>query len=270
MDPVTLEIFKSLYTSVAEEMGLTLRRTAFSPNIKERRDYSCAVFDQQGRLIAQGDHMPVHLGSMPLSVRAAIEQCRMSAGDIVILNDPYAGGTHLPDVTLVAPVYDVHKKLQFYVANRAHHADIGGATPGSMGAATEIYQEGLRIPPIHLARAGKIDEGLLRLLLANVRVNEERRGDLSAQLGALRVGQERLLEIVDRYGFKECNDYARHLINYTAKRMRMTLENLPDGIYLAEDFLDDDGETDLPVCIKAQIEISSDKARVDFSGSAKQ
>lgn len=270
MDPVTLEIFKALYTSVAEEMGITLRRTAFSPNIKERRDYSCAVFDHQGRLIAQGDHMPVHLGSMPLSVKAAIGQCQMLAGDVVILNDPYAGGTHLPDVTLVAPVYDAKRKLLFYVANRAHHADIGGSTPGSMGSASEIYQEGLRIPPIHLMRVGRVDEGLLRLLLANVRVNEERKGDLSAQLGALRVGQERLLEITGRYGFKECNEYARHLIDYTARRMRLTLEDLPDGIYQAEDFLDDDGETDDPVCIKVSIEIKGHQAQVDFSGSAAQ
>ena len=153
MDSIRLEIFRSLYTSVAEEMGVVLRRTAFSPNIKERRDYSCAVFDRRGRLIAQGDHMPVHLGSMPMSVRAAIEQCRMQPGDVVLLNDPYAGGTHLPDVTMVAPVYEEKgnttirpqqhpsPRLLFYVANRAHHADIGGATPGSMGAATEIYRK---------------------------------------------------------------------------------------------------------------------------------
>ena len=131
---ITLEIFKSLYTSVAEEMGASLRRTAFSPNIKERRDYSCAVFNRHGQIIAQGDHMPVHLGSMPMSVRAAIEQCQLAPGDVIILNDPYAGGTHLPDVTLVAPVYDAaDKQLWFYVANRAHHADIGGATPGVNG-----------------------------------------------------------------------------------------------------------------------------------------
>lgn len=270
MDPVTLEIFKSLYTSVAEEMGVSLRRTAFSPNIKERRDYSCAVFDRRGRLIAQGDHMPVHLGSMPLSVKAAIEQCEMRAGDVVILNDPYAGGTHLPDVTLVAPVHDAGGTLLFYVADRAHHADIGGATPGSMGKATEIYQEGIRIPPIHLMRAGKVDEGLLRLLMANVRVNEERRGDLAAQLGALRVGGGRLLESVERYGFDECDEYARHLIDYTARMMRHTLAALPDGIYQAEDFLDDDGETDTPVRIRVTVGIRGDEATVDFTGSAAQ
>jgi len=302
MDPITLEIFKSMYVSVAEEMGVSLRRTAFSPNIKERRDYSCAVFDRRGRLIAQGDHMPVHLGSMPLSVEAAIKHCAMEPGDVVMLNDPFAGGTHLPDVTLVAPVFagsgegrewkgesaqargqgrkrgsSFRQPLAtsaasplFYVANRAHHADIGGATPGSMGRATEIYQEGLRIPPIHLVKGGAVNDELLRLLLANVRVSEERQGDLAAQLGALRVGSERLLEVVARYGFPECDAYAQHLIEYTARMMRQTLAKLPDGTYQAEDWLDDDGEGGEPVVIKARIEIRGDRARVDFTGSAAQ
>src|SRR5215831_2437201 len=239
IDSIKLEIFKSLYTSVAEEMGISLRRAAFSPNIKERRDYSCAVFDRLGRLIAQGDHMPVHLGSMPMSVRAAIERCPMAPGDIVILNDPYAGGTHLPDVTVVAAVYRDNQRGNqrgrplFYVANRAHHADIGGATPGSMGKATEIFQEGLRIPPVRIARAGEIDEEMFSLLLANIRVHEERRGDLAAQFGALRVGSLRLLETVERYGFKECDEYAGHLVTYAARLMRKTLGGIPDGIYQA-------------------------------------
>ncbi len=271
MDSITLEIFKSLYTSVAEEMGASLRRTAFSPNIKERRDYSCAVFNRHGQIIAQGDHMPVHLGSMPMSVHAAIEHCQLAPGDVIILNDPYAGGTHLPDVTLVAPVYDsAEKRLWFYVANRAHHADIGGATPGSMGRATEIYQEGLRIPPIHLVNRGKLNKELFQLLLANVRVNEERKGDLTAQLGALRVGAERLQEIVARYGFKQCDEYARHLIEYTARMMRRTLVDLPDGVYTAEDWLDDDGESDTPVRIAVTIKIKGDRATIDFTGSAPQ
>jgi N-methylhydantoinase B len=278
MDSIRLEIFRSLYTSGAEEMGVSLRRTAFSPNIKERRDYSCAVFDRRGRLIAQGDHMPVHLGSMPMSVQAAIEQCEMRPGDVVMLNDPYAGGTHLPDVTMVAAVYEETGRTRisnspsplFYVANRAHHADIGGATPGSMGRATEIYQEGLRIPPIHIARGGVMDHEIMKLLLANMRVQEERRGDLAAQLGALRVGGERLLEIVERYGFRESDEYARHLIAYAARLMRRTLAALPDGEYVAEDFLDDDGESSEPVRIVVKITIRGDQARVDFTGSAAQ
>src|SRR5262245_9145109 len=300
MDSIKLEIYRSLYSSVAEEMGVSLRRTAFSPNIKERRDYSCAVFDRHGRLIAQGDHMPVHLGSMPMSVKSAIENCEMRAGDIVVLNDPYAGGTHLPDVTMVAPVFGYVVKgrkgerpkggmglgkgitsslfhsfastpeLLFYVANRAHHADIGGATPGSMGGATEIYQEGIRIPPVHIARGGVIDREVFNLLLANVRGREEREGDFAAQLGALEIGRERLLEIVGRYGFKEADDYAVHLVDYEARLMRNTLSAIPDGIYKAEDFLDDDGQTDKPVRIVVRIEIRGDHARVDFTGSDRQ
>jgi N-methylhydantoinase B len=270
MDSIKLEIYRSLYTSVAEEMGVSLRRTAFSPNIKERRDYSCAVFDGRGRIIAQGDHMPVHLGSMPMSVKAAIENCPMQPGDVVILNDPYAGGTHLPDVTMVAPVFDSSAALLFFVSNRAHHADIGGATPGSMGAATEIYQEGIRIPPIRLVRGGELDRDLFSLLLANVRGREEREGDFAAQLGALKVGGERLLEMVERYGFAEADEYAGHLVDYAARRVRRTLEALPDGVYEAEDFLDDDGESDEPVRIAVKIEIRGDRARVDFTGSAPQ
>jgi N-methylhydantoinase B len=270
MDSITLEIYRSLYTSVAEEMGVSLRRTAFSPNIKERRDYSCAVFDRRGRIIAQGDHMPVHLGSMPMSVKAAIEHCAMQAGDVVILNDPYAGGTHLPDVTMVAPVFSEAKQLLFYVANRAHHADIGGATPGSMGAATEIYQEGIRIPPLRIVRGGALEHEVWNFLLANVRGRAEREGDFAAQLGALRVGGDRLQEIVARYGFKEADAYAGHLIEYAARLMRRTLAALPDGVYEAEDFLDDDGETDEPVRIAVKLEIRGERARIDFTGSAPQ
>jgi N-methylhydantoinase B len=305
-DPVKLEIFKSLYTAVAEEMGLSLRRSAFSPNIKERRDYSCAVFDRAGVLIAQGDHMPVHLGSMPMSVRAALETVSLGRGDIVVLNDPYAGGTHLPDVTMVAAVFadavsgdavsgdavsgDAEKERHgdaarlksprrrvpasprplFYVANRAHHADIGGATPGSMGRADEIYQEGLRIPPVRLMIGGEINRDVMRLISANVRMAHEREGDLTAQLGAIRTGQARLLEMVERYGFKEADLYATHLVNYTAEMMRRRLRELPDGVYEAEDFLDDDGYSDDAVKIKVRVTIKGASATVDFTGSAPQ
>src|SRR5881394_2212496 len=156
IDPVQLEIFKSLFHAIAEEMGATLKRTAFSPNIKERRDYSCAIFDAKGEVIAQGDHMPVHLGSMPLSVEAAIKARDPKPGDVVILNDPYQGGTHLPDITMVSGVFSKNRLL-FYVASRAHQSDIGGMTPGSMPLAEEIYQEGLRIPPVKIMSAGKIN-----------------------------------------------------------------------------------------------------------------
>lgn len=277
MDSISLEIFRSLYTAVAEEMGLSLRRASFSPNIKERRDYSCAVFDAQGKLIAQGDHMPVHLGSMPMSVSAAIASSKLEPGDVIMLNDPYAGGTHLPDVTLVAPVFARNSKLRhststpiFYVANRAHHADIGGSSPGSMGNATEIYQEGLRIPPVHLARRGEMNHDILALFLANVRGRQEREGDLAAQFGALRVGGERLLEIVDDYGLEQAHEYARHLIDYAARLSRAAIASMPDGTYIAEDVLDDDGVSNDPVPIRVSVNIKGSRARIDFTGSAPQ
>ena len=268
-DPTTLEIYRALFTSVAEEMGVALRRTAFSPNIKERRDYSCAVFDANGRVIAQGDHMPVHLGSMPMAVAAALDEIDLAPGDVVALNDPFAGGTHLPDVTLVMPV-TVKQRTLFYVANRAHHADIGGATPGSMGLATDIYGEGIRIPPIRLVRNGTLDHDTMRLLLANVRGNVERRGDFDAQIGSLKTGAMRLLEIIDRRGEAEAIEYASQLISYSARLMRHTIASIPNGSYEAEDALDDDGIVDGPVVIKVRITIKGERATIDFTGSQSQ
>jgi N-methylhydantoinase B len=268
-DPTTLEIYRALFTSIAEEMGIALRRTAFSPNIKERRDYSCAVFDAQGQVIAQGDHMPVHLGSMPMAVAAALDVIDFAPGDVVALNDPFAGGTHLPDVTLVTPVVK-GTRILFYVANRAHHADIGGATPGSMGLANDIYGEGIRIPPIRLVRKGQLDHDTMRLLLANVRGNVERRGDFDAQIGSLKTGATRLLEIVERRGEREASEYAAQLIDYSARLMRHTIASIPDGVYEAEDALDDDGVEDRPVPIVVRITIRGERATVDFTGSAPQ
>jgi N-methylhydantoinase B len=268
-DPTTLEIYRALFTSVAEEMGVALRRTAFSPNIKERRDYSCAVFDAAGRVIAQGDHMPVHLGSMPMAVAAALKEVEFAPGDVVALNDPFAGGTHLPDVTLVMPVMK-SKRILFYVANRAHHADIGGATPGSMGLATDIYGEGIRIPPIRLVRNGLLDHDTMRLLLANVRGNVERRGDFDAQIGSLKTGAARLLEIVDRRGEKEAATYAAQLIDYSARLMRHTIASIPNGTYEAKDALDSDGIDDTPVRLQVRVTIRGEHALIDFTGSAPQ
>src|SRR5580698_7002299 len=157
VDPVALAVFQNAMTSIAEEMGAALRRSSLSPNIKERRDYSCAIFDDEARVIAMGDHMPVHLGSMPMSVASAINSFSLDPGDIVILNDPYAGGTHLPDITMVMPVFaSTDNRPSFYVATRAHHSDVGGMFAGSMGPAREIFQEGIRIPPIHFVRSGAI------------------------------------------------------------------------------------------------------------------
>src|SRR6202043_1915287 len=246
-DPIELEIFKNIYHSIAEEMGAALRRTAFSPNIKERRDYSCAVFDSRGQVIALGDHLPVHLGSMPMSVQAAIESFSLQPGDVVMLNDPFRGGTHLPDITLVAPVYVRSRvdrsgrteprhstKLRgrgvrdsmspdFYVASRAHHADVGGAYAGSMGLCREIYQEGLRIPPVKIMRAGKIERDILALLLNNVRTPQEREGDLGAQIAACHTGAVRLEEICVGYGVRRARRAASELLEYSEELMRAFL-----------------------------------------------
>src|SRR5438105_4858647 len=272
-DPVELEIFKNLYHSIAEEMGAALRRTAFSPNIKERRDYSCAVFDSDGEVIAMGDHMPVHLGSMPMSVRAAIDRCELGRGDVVMLNDPFSGGTHLPDITLVAPFYFSGKSRRpdFYVASRAHHADVGGAYPGSMGLCREIYQEGLRIPPVRLMRAGKIDRDVLALLLNNVRTPDEREGDLGAQIAACHIGAERLREICAVYGLERVKRAARELLEYSEEMMRAFLRRVPNGKYRAEDFLDNDGISDKPVKIVVQITFHTSAGRAQqVGGSAKR
>ncbi len=308
-DPVELEVFKNLYHSIAEEMGAALRRTSFSPNIKERRDYSCAVFDSEGQVIAMGDHLPVHLGSMPMSVAAAVEQCKLEPGDVAMLNDPFRGGTHLPDITLVMPVYvrgtksggrGQHGRVarahtpyttpDFYVASRAHHADVGGTYPGSMGPCREIYQEGLRIPPVKIMRGGRLVADVLALLLNNVRTPEEREGDLGAQIAACQTGAQRLREICDRYGIARAKRAAADLLAYSEEMMSAFLRTVPPGRYQAEDFLDDDGVEGKPVRIAVTIHVaplsrvetrlaaspsaSKNKARaqvtVDFTGSDPQ
>ena len=255
-DPTRLEIFKNLFHSVAEEMGSALRRVAFSPNIKERRDYSCAVFDAAGEVLAMGDHMPVHLGSMPMSVAAAMQALTLDPGDVALLNDPYAGGTHLPDLTMVMPVYipRVTKPI-FYVANRAHHADIGGAHAGSMGLEREIFQEGLRIPPVKILKAGQVVRDVMELLLANVRTPREREGDLTAQIAACRIGERRLREITAKYGRREVETYGRHLLDYSERMTRAMLRAIPDGRYRGDDYLDDDGISPEPLRIVATITI---------------
>lgn len=264
-DPIELEIFKNIYHSIAEEMGAALRRTAFSPNIKERRDYSCAVFDTDGEVIAMGDHMPVHLGSMPMSVRAAIDQFELEPGDVAMLNDPFRGGTHLPDITLVAPVYvraggpGVPRKNRgpdFYVASRAHHADVGGTYPGSMGLCREIYQEGLRIPPVKIMRNGKMQSDMLALLLNNVRTPQEREGDLGAQIAACHTGAQRLREVCGRYGLERARTAAGALLDYSEEMMRAFLHQVPRGSYRAEDFLDNDGVSTKPVKIAVTLKIA--------------
>jgi N-methylhydantoinase B len=307
VDAAELEIFKNLFHSAAEEMGAALRRSAFSPNIKERRDYSCAVFDGRARVVAMGDHMPVHLGSMPMSVAAALRALELGPGDIAMLNDPYAGGTHLPDITLVMPVwpmnvgagaelidcprplggesgglgppgegvssiakYEAAQRPAFYVANRAHHADVGGAQPASMGLSQEIYQEGLRIPPVALARRGRIQKDVLSILLANVRTPREREGDLMAQVAACRLGERRLQELLQRYGTTRTGFYLEALQSYSARLMKEALAKIPAGTYTAEDFLDEDGHSPEPVRLRVTIKIRKGRARVDFQGTSPQ
>lgn len=271
LDPIRLEIFRSLFTSVAEEMGANLMRAASSANIKERRDYSCAIFNHQGELVAQGEHMPVHLGSMPLSVQAALEQLNFQAGDVAILNDPYQGGTHLPDITMIAPVcLPGEEPPLFYVANRAHHADVGGMSAGSMPLATEIYQEGQIIPPVKWVDAGTPNTDLQNSLLKNVRTPDERREDLAAQQAALKVGNKRILELMDRYGKETIHHFMRQVNDYSETLMRKELREIPDGIYRAVDYLDDDGVTEDPVKIYCTITIDGDDAEIDFAGSSRQ
>jgi N-methylhydantoinase B/oxoprolinase/acetone carboxylase alpha subunit len=270
-DPIELELFRHLLVSIAEEMGAVLRKTSFSANIKERRDYSCAVYDAAGETVAMGDHMPVHLGAMPLSVRHATQAFDLAPGDVAILNDPFRGGTHLPDITAVSGVFlKGSRKPAFFVANRAHHADVGGMSPGSMPLAREIYQEGIRIPPVLLVRGGRMDRTMLDLILANVRTPVEREGDLLAQCMAIKRGDERLLELAAKYGLPRLRRNMTALKDYSERMMRAAIRRLPAGTYRAEDFLDNDGVTDRPVKIVATITIKNDRAAIDFSGSDKQ
>jgi N-methylhydantoinase B len=271
MNAIELELFRHLLVSIAEEMGVVLRRTSYSANIKERRDYSCAVYDARGETVAMGDHMPVHLGAMPLSVRAAREAFDLEPGDVALLNDPFRGGTHLPDITAVAPVFtDGSSRPAFFLANRAHHADVGGMSPGSMPMAREIYQEGIRIPPIKIQRAGRIDRELLNLLLANVRTPVEREGDLMAQLAAIQRGAIRLGELIEKYGLARVSANMRALQDYSERMMRAAIRALPQGVYRFEDCLDNDGITRDPVNIRVAVTISRGSAVVDFSGSSPQ
>ncbi len=270
IDPIRLEVIKNRFTSLTGEMGAVLMRTAFSPNIKERRDFSCALFDRRGEMVAQAAHIPVHLGSMPLSVAAALSRSDLAPGDAVLLNDPYRGGTHLPDLTLVTPVFFDDSEPVFFLANRAHHADVGGMTAGSLPLSTEIFQEGLRIPPVKIVRAGAFDRDLLALLLANVRTPQEREGDLAAQLAANRVGERRLREVVEQYGQAATERYARALLDYGERLMRGVLAAIPDGDYAAEDFLDEDGAGSGPIPLRCTVSVRGEQAAVDFSGCAPQ
>ncbi len=296
-DPIELEIFKNIYHSIAEEMGAALRRTAFSPNIKERRDYSCAIFDSHGEVIAMGDHMPVHLGSMPMSVRAAIEsfdsatrrrgdaeRSRFAAGRICRTLRWWRRCTSaansegkMPSRQPAGPGAS-GARPDFYVASRAHHADVGGTYPGSMGLCREIYQEGLRIPPVRIMRAGKMERDVLALLLNNVRTPDEREGDLGAQIAACHTGAERLREVCAALRAGAGQSAAEDLLDYSERMMRAFLARVPKGTYRAEDFMDGDGISDRPVKIAVAVKFQAQRGRVarghmvtvDFTGTDPQ
>ncbi|HED64491.1 MAG TPA: hydantoinase B/oxoprolinase family protein [Planctomycetes bacterium] len=265
-DLLRLDVFQHLFAGVAEEMGASLQRSSFSPNIRERRDYSCALFDGEGRMIGQASHLPVHLGSTPMSVAAAIERVEMGPGDAVLLNDPYAGGTHLPDLTLVSPVFlGRDRRPTFFCANRAHHADVGGAEPGSMAGAKDIHGEGVRIPPMHLARGGRIERELVELLLANMRATREREGDLLAQWSTNQLGVRRLTALAEEYGKGELVGRARELIDWTERLTRELLRSLPDGCWQFEDELEGP-KGDRPK-IRLRLEKRGEAITFDFRGT---
>ena len=275
VDPISLEVFKNLFISVCEEMGVALQRTSYSPNIKERRDFSCALFEPTSQMVAQAAHVPVHLGAMPASVKAAIDTFAGSfrPGDVIILNDPYLGGTHLPDITFVAPVF-VHengeRRLAGFIANRGHHADVGGMTPGSLPLSTELYQEGTIIPPMKLARSGRLNTEVVQLICRNSRTPDERKGDLAAQFASIRVGEQRLKEIVERYNLETVHEHMEALLDYAERLTKAAIDRIPDGTYKYMDYMDDDGLSDQPVPIAVSITIKGEHMTVDFEGTSAQ
>lgn len=277
MNGLDRRFFHNLFVHIAEEMGTTLQRTAFSPNIKERNDFSCAIFTGDGNLLAQAAHIPVHLGALPASLRAIRERFAADSddppapGDVFILNDPYAGGTHLPDITLASPVFegeDEGNALLFWLITRAHHADVGGMSPGSLPLSRELVQEGFRFPPVRLHRAGVPNQDLLDTFLANVRTPDERRGDLRAQLAAHHTGERRLREQLARHGTATLTQTATHLLDYGADLMADRIRRIPDGTYTAADAIADDGLGNGPFHIHLALTIDGDRAHLDFAGTA--
>jgi N-methylhydantoinase B len=275
IDPITLEIVGNLLLSVAEEMGVTLVKTAYSTNIKERKDCSTALFDGKGQMIAQAEYVPMHLGSMLGVVTEVLKKFpaqSLRPGDMFITNDPYAGGgTHLPDITMVSPVF-IDDRLVAFVANIAHHSDIGGMVPGSVSANSDnIYQEGLRIPLGRICRAGELVQETYDYIILNTRTPVERSGDLDAQIASNIAGAKRMGEVVRKYGadyFAECTDA---LLDYAEHLMRAGIRTLPEGTYTFEDYLDDAGaNSDTPIPIRAAITIEDGMAKVDFTGTSPQ
>ncbi|PWI48286.1 5-oxoprolinase [Candidatus Heimdallarchaeota archaeon B3_Heim] len=273
LDFISLSVIQKALENIAEEMGIVLRRASFSANCKERLDFSCAIFNSEGELVAQAEHIPVHLGAMFSSMDTVLAQYNVNSfnpGDIIILNSPFSGGTHLPDISFILPVF-IENKLTFFVTNRAHHSDIGGSTPGSMpGTSTEIYQEGLIIPPVKLYSKGVENEDILNLILSNVRVKEERLGDFRAQRAALIRGEDRLTELATDYDRDFLLNSVTQLMELSEHSFRSHLGNFPDKTLKFCDYLDSNGITENPVKIQVTMNKINDKVNVSFEGTDKQ
>jgi N-methylhydantoinase B len=272
LDPISFEILKNSLISIAEEMGVVLRKSSFSPNIKERRDYSCALFNAPGQLVAQAEHIPVHLGAMPYSVQAVLKEFEgdLSDGDHVILNDPYRGGTHLPDITMVSPIF-FKEELVGFAANRAHHSDVGGVAPGSMSALSrDVNQEGIRIPPVKVWKRGEPNRQVLDFVLSNVRTPEERHGDLRAQRAANLVAARRFEDLVRKSNVSSIEKGMDQLIDYSEKLMLKKIHDLPRKSSSAVDYLDDDGLGTIDIPIKVKVAVNSRSIMFDFTGSSSQ
>jgi N-methylhydantoinase B len=276
-DPAAFEIMKNALYKIAEEMRVVLAKTAYSPILKSAGDYSCGVFDAKGDMVAQGPDLPIHLGSMPDAVRAIVQEFGgdVHPGDVFIHNDPYFGGSHLPDVNVIRPAFH-DCKLLGYSCLRAHWPDIGSATPGSYGAVTDIYGEGLRLPPVRLVSKGKMNQDIEKIILSNVRTPEERKGDLGAQLAATLRASQRLESLAERYGADTLTRTMNEVMDYSERLMRAMLVDLPDGDGAFTDFLDGDGipddddGNDAPIWIRMKVSKKADRIIVDFDGTDPQ
>ena len=271
LQKLQLEVWRHRLASIPEEMGETLRRTSFSPNIKERLDFSCALFDAAGLMVAQAAHIPAHLGAMPASVATVLPLFQdWQEGDVVIVNDPFQGGNHLPDITMISPVFlEGAKTPPYFVASRAHHADVGGMAPGSLPLSTEIFQEGIVIPPVRLYRQGRLNQDLLDLILRNVRTPRERRGDINAQLGAHHTGARRLQDLCARFSLSELQIYSEGVLAHSEAIMRSTIRGWADGSYVFRDVLEwPHGDTTQEIPLQVTLTVAADTLDLDFTGTS--
>lgn len=273
IDGITLEVMKNSFYTIAEEMGVTLIKTALSTNIKDRVDCSTALYTKEGELVAQAEHVPLHLGLMPSVVKEVLKMFPeedLKPGDAILINDPYISGSHLPDIFMVSPIFH-EGKLIAIASNVAHHVDVGGLAPGSMSVkATEIFQEGLRLSGVRVSKEGKLDSEIIRLLKSNVRTGDEVLGDIYAQLAANSVAEQRLKDLIDKYSLEHIFNSMEEIINYSDRRMRAAVKEVPDGEYSFEDVLEGDGITDDEIVVKTKVIVHEDEVTVDFTGSNQQ